>query len=81
MCVCVWRERREKRVADVCLPAQIHDSDMITGHALEKVINGPAHHTLHHIYFTVNYGQVRAQLISGGFFFFFLVFIFVNFYE
>ncbi|KAG6872247.1 hypothetical protein C0995_011596 [Termitomyces sp. Mi166 len=35
----------------------IHDSDMITGHALEKVINGPAHHTLHHIYFTVNYGQ------------------------
>ncbi|KAI0710114.1 hypothetical protein C8Q76DRAFT_695227 [Earliella scabrosa] len=37
----------------------IHDSDMITGHALEKVINGPAHHTLHHLYFTVNYGQVR----------------------
>jgi lathosterol oxidase len=36
---------------------QIHDSDMITGHALEKVINGPAHHTLHHLYFTVNYGQ------------------------
>ena len=36
----------------------IHDSDMITGHPLEKVINGPAHHTLHHIYFTVNYGQV-----------------------
>ncbi|KAI0833274.1 hypothetical protein BC628DRAFT_1414101 [Trametes gibbosa] len=35
----------------------IHDSDMITGHPLEKVINGPAHHTLHHIYFTVNYGQ------------------------
>ncbi|KAI0767921.1 fatty acid hydroxylase [Irpex lacteus] len=35
----------------------IHDSDMITGHALEKVINGPAHHTLHHLYFTVNYGQ------------------------
>ena len=30
---------------------------MITGHALEKVINGPAHHTLHHLYFTVNYGQ------------------------
>lgn len=37
--------------------AQIHDSDMITGHPLEKIINGPAHHTLHHIYFTVNYGQ------------------------
>jgi Delta7-sterol 5-desaturase len=36
---------------------QIHDSDMITGHPLEKVINGPAHHTLHHLYFTVNYGQ------------------------
>ncbi|KAH9057799.1 hypothetical protein EDB87DRAFT_1564675 [Lactarius vividus] len=35
----------------------IHDSDMITGHALENVINGPAHHTLHHLYFTVNYGQ------------------------
>lgn len=32
---------------------------MVTGHALEKVINGPAHHTLHHLYFTVNYGQVR----------------------
>ena len=38
----------------------IHDSDMITGHPLEKVINGPAHHTLHHLYFTVNYGQVRG---------------------
>ncbi|EMD34157.1 hypothetical protein CERSUDRAFT_76271 [Gelatoporia subvermispora B] len=35
----------------------IHDSDMITGHPLETVINGPAHHTLHHLYFTVNYGQ------------------------
>ncbi|KAI0768137.1 hypothetical protein BD413DRAFT_566988 [Trametes elegans] len=35
----------------------IHDSDMITGHPLENLINGPAHHTLHHIYFTVNYGQ------------------------
>ncbi len=30
---------------------------MITGHPLEKIINGPAHHTLHHLYFTVNYGQ------------------------
>lgn len=37
---------------------QIHDSDMITGHPLEHIINGPAHHTLHHLYFTVNYGQV-----------------------
>ncbi|KZP23721.1 C5-sterol desaturase [Athelia psychrophila] len=35
----------------------IHDSDMITGHPLESIINGPAHHTLHHLYFTVNYGQ------------------------
>ncbi|KAL1670093.1 fatty acid hydroxylase superfamily-domain-containing protein [Schizophyllum commune] len=35
----------------------IHDSDMITGHPLENIINGPAHHTLHHVYFTVNYGQ------------------------
>lgn len=35
----------------------IHDSDMITNTPFEKVINGPAHHTLHHIYFTVNYGQ------------------------
>ncbi|TFK93979.1 hypothetical protein K466DRAFT_572175 [Polyporus arcularius HHB13444] len=35
----------------------IHDSDMITGHPLETIINGPAHHTLHHLYFTVNYGQ------------------------
>ncbi|KAI6025179.1 C5-sterol desaturase [Pisolithus microcarpus] len=33
----------------------IHDSDMITGHPLESIINGPAHHTLHHLYFTVNY--------------------------
>ena len=36
---------------------QNHDSDM-TGHTLEHIINGPAHHTLHHLYFTVNYGQV-----------------------
>jgi len=35
----------------------IHDSDMITDHPLEKIVNGPAHHTLHHLYFTVNYGQ------------------------
>ncbi|KAJ7477034.1 fatty acid hydroxylase [Mycena galericulata] len=35
----------------------IHDSDMITGHPLETIINGPAHHTLHHLYYTVNYGQ------------------------
>jgi Delta7-sterol 5-desaturase len=30
---------------------------MITGHPLESIINGPAHHTLHHLFFTVNYGQ------------------------
>jgi hypothetical protein len=30
---------------------------MISGHWLENVINGPAHHTLHHLHFTVNYGQ------------------------
>lgn len=39
---------------------KIHDSDMITGHPLETIINGPAHHTLHHMYFTVNYGQVSS---------------------
>lgn len=35
----------------------IHDSDMICNSPLEKIINGPSHHTLHHLYFTVNYGQ------------------------
>lgn len=35
----------------------IHDGDMITGHWTEKFLNSPAHHTLHHMYFTVNYGQ------------------------
>ncbi|CAG7846668.1 Lathosterol oxidase; AltName: Full=C-5 sterol desaturase; AltName: Full=Delta(7)-sterol 5-desaturase; AltName: Full=Delta(7)-sterol C5(6)-desaturase; AltName: Full=Lathosterol 5-desaturase; AltName: Full=Sterol-C5-desaturase [Serendipita indica DSM 11827] len=40
----------------------IHDSDMITGHALENIINGPAHHTLHHLYFTCNYGQASFIL-------------------
>lgn len=35
----------------------IHDGDMITGHFLESYINSPAHHTLHHLYFTCNYGQ------------------------
>ncbi|OCF34918.1 lathosterol oxidase [Kwoniella heveanensis BCC8398] len=35
----------------------IHDGDMISGHLLERYINSPAHHTLHHLYFTVNYGQ------------------------
>ncbi|KAG2347713.1 C5-sterol desaturase [Suillus weaverae] len=47
----------------------IHDSDMVTGHALEKVINGPAHHTLHHLYFTVNYGQyfTWADRVGGSY--------------
>jgi len=44
----------------------IHDSDMVTGHPLEKVINGPAHHTLHHLYFTVNYGQYFTWADRAG---------------
>ncbi|KAF7307933.1 Fatty acid hydroxylase [Mycena kentingensis (nom. inval.)] len=44
----------------------IHDSDMIVGHPLEKVINGPAHHTLHHIYFTCNYGQYFTWADRAG---------------
>lgn len=35
----------------------IHDGDMRCGGTMEKIINGPSHHTLHHLYFTVNYGQ------------------------
>lgn len=35
----------------------IHDGDMISDHFFEKFINSPAHHTLHHLYFTCNYGQ------------------------
>lgn len=38
----------------------IHDGDMISGHLLERYINSPAHHTLHHLYFTCNYGQVSV---------------------
>ncbi|KAF8838733.1 C5-sterol desaturase [Paxillus ammoniavirescens] len=47
----------------------IHDSDMITGHPLEQVINGPAHHTLHHLYLTVNYGQyfTWADRVGGSY--------------
>ncbi|KAF5374047.1 hypothetical protein D9757_010055 [Collybiopsis confluens] len=44
----------------------IHDSDMITGHPLERIINGPAHHTLHHMYFTVNYGQYFTWADRAG---------------
>lgn len=40
-----------------CWSILIHDSDMICNSPLEKVINGPSHHTLHHLYFNVNYGQ------------------------
>ncbi|TFK40155.1 C5-sterol desaturase [Crucibulum laeve] len=52
-----------------CWTILIHDSDMITGHPLEKVINGPAHHTLHHLYFTVNYGQyfTWADRVGGSY--------------
>ncbi|KAJ7228513.1 fatty acid hydroxylase [Mycena pura] len=44
----------------------IHDSDMITGHPLEKIINGPAHHTLHHLYFNCNYGQYFTWADRAG---------------
>lgn len=42
---------------------------MITGHPLEKIINGPSHHTLHHLYFTVNYGQyfTWADMVGGSY--------------
>lgn len=42
---------------------------MITGHPLENIINGPAHHTLHHLYFTVNYGQyfTWADRVGGSY--------------
>jgi lathosterol oxidase len=48
--------------AQAALPIQvwtifIHDGDMIHGSWWEKYINSPAHHTLHHLYFTCNYGQ------------------------
>ncbi|KAG8957642.1 c-5 sterol desaturase [Tulasnella sp. 419] len=47
----------------------IHDSDMVSGTGLEHIINGPAHHTLHHLYFTVNYGQyfTWADKVGGSF--------------
>ncbi|EIW74859.1 hypothetical protein CONPUDRAFT_159631 [Coniophora puteana RWD-64-598 SS2] len=47
----------------------IHDGDMIAGHPLEKYINGPAHHTMHHLYFTVNYGQyfTWADRLGGSY--------------
>ncbi|ORY84701.1 hypothetical protein BCR35DRAFT_313484 [Leucosporidium creatinivorum] len=47
----------------------IHDSDMLCGHPLEHYINGPAHHTLHHIFFNCNYGQyfTWADKVGGSF--------------
>lgn len=45
---------------------QIHDGDMISGHILERYINSPAHHTLHHLYFTCNYGQYFTWADSMG---------------
>jgi len=47
----------------------IHDSDMIVGHPLENIINGPAHHTLHHMYFVYNYGQyfTWADKVGGSY--------------
>lgn len=47
----------------------IHDSDMIVGHPLERIINGPAHHTLHHMYFVYNYGQyfTWADRVGGSY--------------
>ncbi|CDR87393.1 probable sterol delta 5,6-desaturase [Sporisorium scitamineum] len=52
------------RVLSICLfvfvnlwSILIHDSDMICNSPLEKIINGPSHHTLHHLFFTCNYGQ------------------------
>lgn len=44
----------------------IHDGDMISGHFLEKWINSPAHHTLHHLYFTCNYGQYFTWADKAG---------------
>lgn len=42
---------------------------MIVGHPLEKIINGPAHHTLHHMYFVYNYGQyfTWADRVGGSY--------------
>jgi len=49
-----------------CWSIFIHDSDIITGHPLEKLINGPAHHTLHHLYFVCNYGQYFTLADRAG---------------
>ncbi|KIO34573.1 hypothetical protein M407DRAFT_13385 [Tulasnella calospora MUT 4182] len=44
----------------------IHDSEMITGSMWESIINGPSHHTLHHLYFTCNYGQYFTWADRAG---------------
>ena len=44
----------------------IHDGDMITGSWWERWLNSPAHHTLHHLYFTCNYGQVSSTRFIAG---------------
>jgi lathosterol oxidase len=49
-----------------CWSIFIHDSDMIVGHPAENIINGPAHHTLHHIYFTCNDGQYFTWADRAG---------------
>lgn len=42
---------------------------MIVGHPLERIVNGPAHHTLHHMYFVYNYGQyfTWADRVGGSY--------------
>ncbi|KAF9516131.1 hypothetical protein BS47DRAFT_1292957 [Hydnum rufescens UP504] len=46
----------------------IHDSDMVisSNSQVEKFINTPAHHTLHHLYFTCNYGQYFTWADHAG---------------
>ncbi|KIS68507.1 putative sterol delta 5,6-desaturase [Mycosarcoma maydis] len=61
------------RVVSICLfvfvnlwSILIHDSDMICDSVLEKLINGPSHHTLHHMFFTCNYGQYFTLCDRAG---------------
>jgi len=46
----------------------IHDSDMFISpnSQVEKFVNTPAHHTLHHLYFTCNYGQYFTWADRAG---------------
>jgi len=53
-----------------CWTILIHDGDMLTTTSpWLALINGPAHHTLHHLYFTCNYGQyfTWADKYGGSF--------------